>query len=161
MLAKRGYLPTILLKLTDKLPPCVACQFVTAHQRPWCTKVKRSGSIQKPDKKQPGDGVSVDQIILAQLGLMPQMAGFLTNKQIWGFTTFVDHVSNYIYVHLMKDFTTMETLLAKVAFKKLCAKADCSVKHYQADIGGPEGRYPCQSFTGALQSLLAVGFELA
>jgi hypothetical protein len=26
---------------------------------------------------------------------------------------------------------------------------------------GPEGCYPCQSFTGALWSLLAVGFELA
>jgi hypothetical protein len=35
----------------------------------------------------------------------------------------------------MKDFTTNETLLAKLAFKKLCAKADCSVKHYQADNG--------------------------
>jgi hypothetical protein len=28
------------------------------------------------------------------------------------------------------------------------------------EVDGPEGRYPCQSFTGALQSLLAVGFEL-
>jgi hypothetical protein len=63
------------------------------------------------------------------------MAGFLTSKQIWGCTTFVDHVSNYIYVHLMKDFTTNETLLAKLAFEKLCAKADCSVKHYQSDNG--------------------------
>ncbi len=63
------------------------------------------------------------------------MAGFLTSKQIWGCTTFVDHISDYIYVHLMKDFTTNETLLAKLGFKKLCAKADCSVKHYQADNG--------------------------
>jgi hypothetical protein len=82
-----------------------------------------------------GHGVSVDQIISAQPGLIPQMAGFLTSKQIWGCTTFIDHVSNYIYVHLMKDFTIMETLLAKLAFKKLCARADCSVKHYQADNG--------------------------
>ncbi len=29
----------------------------------------------------------------------------------------------------------METLLAKLAFKKLCARADYSVKHYQADNG--------------------------
>jgi hypothetical protein len=36
------------------------------------------------------------------------MAGFLTSKQIWGCTTFVDHVSNYMYVHLMKDFTTIK-----------------------------------------------------
>jgi hypothetical protein len=28
----------------------------------------------------------------------------------------------------------METLPAKLAFKKLCAKADCSIKHYQADV---------------------------
>ncbi len=61
------------------------------------------------------------------------MAGFLTSKQIWGCTTFVDHVSDCIYVHLMKDFTIIKTLLAKLAFKKLFAKADCSVKHYQAD----------------------------
>ncbi len=63
------------------------------------------------------------------------MAGFLTSKRIQGCTTFVDHVSNFIYVHLMKDFTTNDTLLAKLAFEKLCAKADCSVKHYQADNG--------------------------
>ncbi len=29
----------------------------------------------------------------------------------------------------MKDFTTIETLLVKLAFKKLCAKANCSVKN--------------------------------
>jgi hypothetical protein len=60
--------------------------------------------------------------ISAQPGLILQMAGFLTSKRIWGCTTFVDHVSDYIYVHLMKDFTIMETLLAKLAFEKLCAK---------------------------------------
>ncbi len=35
----------------------------------------------------------------------------------------------------MKDFTTNEILLAKLAFKKLFAKANFSVKHYQADNG--------------------------
>jgi hypothetical protein len=29
----------------------------------------------------------------------------------------------------------METFMAKVAFEKICARADCSVKHYQADNG--------------------------
>jgi hypothetical protein len=82
MLAKRGCLPKILLKLQDKLPLCVACRFGTAHQRPWCTKGKKSGSIQKPDQTKPADGVSVDQIISAQPGLIPQMAGFLTSKRI-------------------------------------------------------------------------------
>jgi hypothetical protein len=63
------------------------------------------------------------------------MAGFLTSKQMWRRTTFVDHIRNYIYVRLVKDITTMETLLTKLAFEKLCAKTDCSVKHYQADNG--------------------------
>jgi hypothetical protein len=45
MLAKHGYLPKILLKLQDELPLCVACQFGTAHLRPWCTKENKSGSI--------------------------------------------------------------------------------------------------------------------
>jgi hypothetical protein len=35
------------------------------------------------------------------------MAGFLTSKQIWGCTTFIDHINNYIYVHLMKNFTIL------------------------------------------------------
>jgi hypothetical protein len=96
---------------------------------------EKSGSIQKPDQTKLGDGVSVDQNISAQPGLLPQMAGFLTSKRIWGCTMFVDHVSDYIYVHLMKDITTIETLLAKLALKKICAKADCSIKHYQAANG--------------------------
>ncbi len=77
------------------------------------------------------------------------MTGFLTRKRIWGRTTFVDHVSDYIYVHLMKDFTTNETLFAKLAFKKLCAKANCSVKHYQAD----NGRFPDNEFLTACNNL--------
>ena len=61
----------------------------------------------------PGDGVSVDQIVSAQTGLIPQMSGFLTSKILRGTTTFVDHVSDYMYVHLMRDLNLDETLLAK------------------------------------------------
>ena len=32
---------------------------------------------------------------------------------LWGATTFVDHVSDYVYVHLMRDLSLAETLLAK------------------------------------------------
>jgi hypothetical protein len=42
----------------------------SAHQRPWRTKGKKNGSIQKPDQTKPGDGVSVNQIISAQPFLM-------------------------------------------------------------------------------------------
>ncbi len=43
----------------------------------------------------------------------------------------------------------METLLARLAFKKLCAKADCSVKHYQAD----NGRFSDKEFLPACNNL--------
>ncbi len=55
------------------------------------------------------------------------MASFLTIKQIWGCTTFVDHISNYIYVHLMKDFIITKTLLAKLTFKNYVTELTVSL----------------------------------
>ena len=108
---------------------CVACQFGQAHRCPWRVKGKKSGSILKPEQTLPGDGVSIDQIVSAQPGLIPQMSGFLTSKRIWGCTTFVDHVSDYVYVHLMRDLTLDETLLSKEALEKIMAQAGRTVKH--------------------------------
>ena len=53
----------------------------------------------------PGDVLYVDQIISAQPGRIPQMSGFLTSKRLWGATTFVDYVSDYVYVHFMRDLS--------------------------------------------------------
>ena len=77
--------------------------------------------------------MSVEQIVSAHLGLIPQMFGFLTNQRLWGATTFVDHVSNYVYVHLMRDLSPTETLLAKSAMEKVVAQAGRTVKHYHAN----------------------------
>ena len=58
----------------------------------------------------------MDQLVSAQPGLIPQMAGFLTNLRIWGATLFVDHFSDNVYIALMRDLTLDKTLLAKPAF---------------------------------------------
>jgi hypothetical protein len=63
------------------------------------------------------------------------MSGFLRNCQIWGCTTFCDHVSDFVYVHLMRDFMINETLLAVKAFEKVLAQANRHVKHYHANNG--------------------------
>eukprot|EP00985_Skeletonema_marinoi_P024977 scaffold17903_cov132-Skeletonema_marinoi.AAC.1 len=63
------------------------------------------------------------------------MSGFLTHERIWGATTFVDHVSDYVYVHLMKTFTIEETLSAKKAFEKIVGMSGNDVKSYRADNG--------------------------
>ena len=73
--------------------------------------------------------MSAEQIVSAQPGLIPQMPGFLTNQRLWGATTFVDHVSDYVYVHLMRDLSLTKTLLAKSAMKKVLAQAGQTVKH--------------------------------
>ena len=117
------FLTKRLLEFQNKPPLCVACQFGQAHCRPWRTKGKKSGSIRRPEQKKPGDGVSVEHTVSEQPGLIPQMSGFITNKRLWGATTFVDHVSDYVYVQLMRDLSLTETFLEKSAMEKVMAQA--------------------------------------
>ena len=114
-LVELGHLPKRLLDSKNNAHLCVACQFGTSHRRLWRTKSKASGSIHTADHVEPGDDVSMDQIVSAQPGLIPQMSGFLTSRRIRGCTAFCDHVSDFIYVHL-RDFTVEETILAVKAF---------------------------------------------
>ena len=148
MLTKWGFLQKRLLKCQKKVPVCVSCQFGSAHQRPWCTKGKKSGSICHPEQKESGDGVSVNRIISSQPGLIPQMSGFLTSKIIRGCTTFMNHVSDFVYVHLIRDFTLDKTLLEKAAWEKVLAQAGRKVKHYHAD----NGRFADNGFLDAVNT---------
>ena len=134
-LVKLGLLPKSLLGCEETRPICLECQFGAAKRRPWRHKGKKSGTIRKDSEKKPGDGVSVDQIVSAQPGLIPQMSGFLTSDRLWGATTFVDHVSDYVYVHLMKNFSIEETLSAKASFERIFTLAGREVKAYRADNG--------------------------
>ena len=76
------------------------------------------------------------------------MTGGLTSERMWGCTVFVDHVSGYIYVHLMKELSLSETLAAKSAFEKVMARAGRSVKHYHAD----NGRFANNGFIDAVNA---------
>eukprot|EP00956_Cyclotella_meneghiniana_P039443 scaffold171978_cov20-Cyclotella_meneghiniana.AAC.1 len=66
MLAEKGFSSKTLLQCKDNAPKCVACEFGTAHRRPWRFKGKQSGSIRKQKQVKPGDGQSIDQIVSAQ-----------------------------------------------------------------------------------------------
>ena len=146
MLLDQGQLPKRLLKCKDNTPLCVACQFGSAHRCPWRTKGKKSGSIRRKEHIKPGDGVSIDQIISSQPGLIPQMSGFLTSERIWDATTIVDHASDYVYCHLMKNLTLEDTLMAKRVWEKIMAQAGRTVKHYHAD----NGRFADQGFKDSI-----------
>ena len=113
----------------------MAYQFGQAHRHPWRTKGNKSGLIQTTLHIKPGDGVLVDQIISAHPGVIPQMYGFLTNQRLWGCTNFADHVSDYVYVHLMRDLSLAETLISKEAMEKTMARFGRTVKHYHSKNG--------------------------
>ena len=63
------------------------------------------------------------------------MSGLLTNQQLWGCTTFIDHVSDCVYGDLIRYLSLAETLISKSAWGKVIAKSGHMVKHYHADNG--------------------------
>ena len=89
-LVEKGRIKKKFFKLKQRLPICMSCIFGTAHHKPRRSKGSK-GSIQKESNNAPGKRVSMDQLVSAQPGLIPQMAGFLTNLRIWGATVLVDH----------------------------------------------------------------------
>ena len=135
VLAEKGVLPKRLSSLKGRCPICVACLFGQAHKRPWRSKSKQKHPIRKPSDNAPGKRTSVDQLVSAQPGLIPQMSGSLTNLRIMGATVFVDHFSDHTYVYLMRDLTLAETLMAKHAYERFLASLGIDSKAYHADNG--------------------------
>ena len=135
-----------LAQQKERVPTCMSCVFGMAHKRPWRSK-GAPGSIRKESETEPGDCISIDQLVSAQPGLIPQMSGFLTNLRLWGATIFVDHVSNYVYVALMRDLTLDETLLAKTSFERHAQDGGVSIRAYRAD----NGRFADQGFRDAIK----------
>ena len=59
------------------------------------------------------------------------MLGFLTNQRLWGCKKIVNHVSDYVYVHLMRYLYHSDTLIVKAEMKKIVAHYGRTIKHYQ------------------------------
>jgi hypothetical protein len=146
-LAEKGKLNRKFAKLKHRLPVCMSCMFGTAHRKPWRSKGEK-GSIRKPTDNAPGKCISIDQMISSQPGLIPQMAGFLTNLRIWGATIFVDHFSDYFFVALMCDLTLDETLLAKASFERHANEGGVTIDSYRAD----NGRFADSGFQQAIKN---------
>ncbi len=113
----------------------MACLFGQAHKRPWQLKSKQRHPICKPSDDAPGKQASMDQLVSAQPGLIPQMSGSLTNLRIMGARVLVDHYLDHTYVYLMRDLTLAETLMAKHAYERFLASLGIDSKAYHADNG--------------------------
>ena len=127
------FLPKRLLEFRNKPPLFFACQFSAAPCRTWRTKGDKSGSVRRPEQSEPGNGILVDHIVSDQPGMIPQISGFRNSQLLWGCTTFMDHVSDFVYVHLMRDLFPSEILLDKEALEKLMAQSGQTVNHYHSD----------------------------
>ena len=68
-------------------------------------------------------------------GLIPQVKGKLMKAKYYAATVFVDHFSDYTYVHLQKDTTGEATLEAKNAYERLLHSFGRKVLAYHADNG--------------------------
>lgn len=134
LMAKQGVLPRNLANCN--VPVCSACAYAKATKRPWRSKSRKPED--EPGEKsnpQPGDVVSVDQLVSPVPGLIAQMVGFITKERYRYVTVFVDQATKLGYVYLQKTSTAEETIEAKEAFELYCADRGVKVKAYHADNG--------------------------
>lgn len=131
-MAKLGHLPKGLA--TCPIPVCSACLYGKQTRRPW--RARTSQSAARPATPlQPGDVVSVDQMVSPIPGFVAQMTGRLTTSRYKCATIYVDQASRLSYVHLQRTADASETLEGKAQFEKYAADRGVKIKHYHADNG--------------------------
>jgi hypothetical protein len=142
VLAQQGIIPKRLASLKGRCPICIPCLFGKAHKRPWRSKSKLLHPIRRKSDDHPGAQASMDHLVSAQPGLIPQITGNLTGQRINGATVIVDHFSDHVYVYLMRNLTLDETILAKHAYERFLSSIGVIAKAYHAD----NGRFADQGF---------------
>ena len=121
--------------LADVDPPCCpGCTYGKAHKKPTRYKRWRNNRKIKPSTS-PGGCVSVDQLVSPTPGFVPIHRGRPTLQRYKGATVFVDHFSNFTYIHLMTEMDGNTTVEAKQAFERLAHSHKVPIKHYHCDNG--------------------------
>ena len=114
-MANKGELPKIFARC--KLPMWSACMYGKATIKSWrrCTK---DNTDEAGEPKQPGELVSVDQLIYPTPGFIAQVCGILTTKRYTCATVYVDQASKLGFVWIQKMTTAKDTVEGKKAFEK-------------------------------------------
>ena len=84
----------------------------------------------------PGAKIATNQIISAQLGLLPQDKGSPMHPFIWGATIFVGYALEWTKVHLIQDASGKSTLEAKNVFERNFHVSGEDLRSYHANNGG-------------------------
>ena len=131
VMARQGIIPSKFAK--SPIPVCTACMYGRATRKRWRdkqTKVQREIQVQ-----QPGDKVSVDQMVSPTPGLVAQMTGILTTRRYKYATIYVDQASKMGFTYLQKTASAEETLQSKRAFEAFASNRGVTIKSYHADNG--------------------------
>ena len=70
---------------------CATCTYVKATRKPWQSKTRND--YEEIVYSQPGEMVSVDQLVSPTPGLIAQMTGKLTTSRYQYATVYMDHAS--------------------------------------------------------------------
>ena len=115
-LCDHNHLPKIFLRLKIKPPPFMSCILGKIKRRARRNKEKNNKTICKSSHSKPGKCTSIDQIITAQLGLVPRISGRYTRERITSTIYFLDHKSSFVYSHLCILNSQEETLKSKTEY---------------------------------------------
>ena len=119
--------------LANMLPPvCTGCAFGAMTQVPRRGEEEAKAVFKETN---PGQCVSVYQIISTQAGFFAQLKGRLTKKRYRAATIFIDHFSGYRYIHLMTHLLSKESVAANCAFERHASELGVTILHYHADNG--------------------------
>jgi GAG-pre-integrase domain len=130
-LAKVGILPKRLANCP--VPLCASCMYGKLSRKPW--RYRRDTVVAIEDTKVVGECISVDQMETHVLGLIGQVKGTPTREQYKVATVFVDHASDYTYVYLQTNTSSVQTLAAKMEFERHATSIGVVIQKYHADNG--------------------------
>lgn len=143
LMARAGLIPKDLATVDP--PTCPGCAYGKAHRKPWRGKgIKNRKKLKTATA--PGQVVSVDQLVSPTAGFVPTHRGKPTTQRYIGATVFVDHFSDFTYVHLMTKMDGDATVEAKLAFERVLNSHGVRVQHYHAD----NGLFDTKVFKGAV-----------
>ena len=77
----------------------------------------------------------MDQLVSPTSGFVPTHRGIPTVSRYIGATIFIDHFSDFAYVHLMTKMNAQTTVEAKEAFERIARTNGATVHHYHSDNG--------------------------
>ena len=106
---------------------CPACLFGKMTKKAWRMRGKSEQGIRKENEDSPGANTSVDQMEITMPGLILQSTSKLLRAQYNGTTIFIDHHSQFTYLHLMTSLDSEQTMASKESYEQLAQSYGVSV----------------------------------